>query len=340
MKDNHLLKLSFRFERRESEVEKWVLNFLFYLARLVSKSCYYNTRKSLLQPLFVPYMLKKSEIESLVYLLEDPDPYVQSEVKSRLFDLGESAVPLLDQQKSESKSDDERQLISDIIQWITYSSVEEDFLDVLEGGLQNLRQLEEAVFILSRLEDPTLRESEYKRKLDRFASLIRDEIRYSLDESQKMHKLLDFIFTELNFSGSTVDYYNPQNSYLNRVIDRRQGLPISLALVVLFLARRLDLPFLGVNMPIHFMIKHKTEQEEVLIDPFDHGKLVSYDQCYYFLKQNGVEPKSEHFREAKPAGILARLIRNLINSYEKLEKREKVENLRRLLGTVEMLIET
>ncbi|HEX6981592.1 MAG TPA: transglutaminase-like domain-containing protein [Balneolaceae bacterium] len=283
-------------------------------------------------------MLRKSEIESLVYLLDDPDPYVQSEVKNRLFDLGESAVPLLDQQKSESKNDDERELINEIIQWITYSSVEEDFLDVLEGGLRNLKQLEDAVFILSRFENPTLRESEYKQKLDRFASMISDEVRYSLDESQKMHKLLHFVFSELNFSGSTVDYYNPNNSYLNSVIDRRRGLPISLALIVLFLARRLELPFYGVNMPIHFMLKYKSD-EEVLIDPFDHGKLVSYNQCYYFLKQNGVEPKSEHFKEEKPAGILARSIRNLINSYEKLDKTAKAESLKKLLNTVEMIIE-
>lgn len=283
-------------------------------------------------------MLRKSEIESLVYLLEDPDPYVQSEVKNRLFDLGESAVPLLDQQKSESKNDDERELINEIIQWITYSSVEEDFLEVLESGLRGFKQLEEAVLILSRFNNPTLRESEYKQKLDQFANMISDEIRYSLDDSQKMHKLLDFVFSELSFSGSTVDYYNPDNSYMNRVIDQRQGLPISLALIVLFLARRLDLPFYGVNMPIHFMLKYKGDQEEVLIDPFDHGKLVSYNQCYYFLKQNGVEPESDHFKEAIPAGILARSIRNLINSYEKLGKTEKAEGLKKLLNTVEMMI--
>jgi len=282
-------------------------------------------------------MSKKTEIKSLVYLLDDPDPYVQSEVKSRLFELGESAVPLLDEQKSEISDEDSRELITEIIQWITFSSVEEDFLDVLEGGLSNMKQLEDAVFILSRFDNPTLRESEYKRKLDRFAAMISDEVRYSLDDSQKMHKVLDFVFEELEFTGSNTDYYNPQNSYLNQVIDRREGLPISLALIVLFIARRLDLPFHGINMPIHFMLKFKADMEEMLIDPFDQGKVVSYNQCYYFLKQNGVEPKSEHFKAASEASILARCIRNLINSYEKKDKLKKVESLKKLLNTVEMM---
>lgn len=282
-------------------------------------------------------MPTKTEIESLIYLLDDPDPFVKTNVKNRLYELGEQAVPLLDQQKSQSKSEDERELINDIIQWITFGSLEEDFMDVLENGITNLQQLEEAVFILARFENPTLREGEYKRKLDRFASMVRDDLRYQLEDGKKMHLLLDFVFDELNFRGSTTDYYNPDNSYLHRVIDRRQGLPISLGLVVLFLARRLELPFHGVNMPIHFMLKYKGELDEILIDPFDRGKTVTYNQCYFFLKQNGVEPKSQHFDTALPYEILARCIRNLIQSYSRLEKDIKVKNLQNLLSTVEMM---
>ncbi|WP_441000843.1 SirB1 family protein [Fodinibius sp. SL11] len=281
---------------------------------------------------------KKSEIESLVYLLDDPDPFVKSQVRNRLFELGETAVPLLDQQKNETSDAESRELINEIIQHITFGSVEEAFMDVLDGGLSNMEQLENAVFILSRFDNPTLREREYKKKLDRFAEMIADDVRYSLSETQKMHKVLDFVFEDLEFSGSTSDYYNPHNSYLNRVIDRREGLPISLALIVLFIGRRLDLPFYGINMPIHFMMKYKTANEEILIDPFDHGKVVSYDQCYYFLKQNGVEPKSEHFKNSSAEDILARCIRNLINSYEKRDKLDSVESLKKLLNTVEIMV--
>lgn len=282
-------------------------------------------------------MTTKSEIESLVFLLEDPDPYIQAQVKNRLFELGESAVPLLDQQKSESKNRSERELINEIIRHITYGNLEEDFLNVLDEGVKNLKQLENAVLILSRFDNPTLREEEYKKKLDRLADMIIDEIRYQPDEKRKMNILLDFVFDELNFTGSTIDYYNPDNSYLNRVIDRRQGLPISLGLIVLFLARRLEMPFYGINMPIHFMIKYKGEKEEALIDPFDKGKVVSHNQCYFFLKQNGVEPKSKHFEVASEIEVLARCIRNLIQSYAKLNAGRKVKGLMKLLGTVEMM---
>lgn len=281
-------------------------------------------------------MASKTEIESLVNLLDDPDPYVHSQVRNRLFELGEQAVPLLDQQKSQAKDDSERELINEIIQYITYGNLEEDFLDVLGEGIDDLKQLEKAVFILSRFDNPTLREEEYMKKLDQFAGMVANRIQYEPDESRRMRRLMEFVFEELNFTGSTVDYYNPDNSYLNRVIDRRQGLPISLGLIVLFLARRLEMPFYGVNMPIHFMLRFKGEKEEVLIDPFDKGKVVSYNQCYFFLKQNGVEPKSKHFEAAGETEILARCIRNLIQSYAKLNADRKVEGLKKLLGTVEM----
>lgn len=281
-------------------------------------------------------MLQKSEIESLVSLLDDPDPYVQGAVKRRLFELGERAVPMLDQQKN-SVSDDERALINDIIRHITYGSVEEDFIDVLENGLDNLEKLEDAVFILSRIENPTLRVLEYKRKLDRFAETIRDEIRYQPDENKQMRLLLNFVFNELQFSGGTTDYYNTDNAYLERVIARRRGLPISLALIVLFLARRLDLPFYGINMPIHFLLKFKSQKEEILIDPFDHGKAVTYNQCHYFLKQNGVEPKPTHFHEVNEAQMLARCIGNLIQSYMRAEQQQKADDLKGLLQTLEMM---
>src|SRR5699024_1871966 len=144
-----------------------------------------------------------------VFFLDDPDPFVQSEVRKRLFELGEQAVPLLDQHKSEVADAQDRDVINEIIRWITYSSVEEDFTDVLSGGLNTLKQLEEAVFILARFDNPTLRIREYQQKLDQFAEMIEPDIRYALFQTQKMHQLLDLVFTGLEFRGSTQDYYHP-----------------------------------------------------------------------------------------------------------------------------------
>lgn len=282
-------------------------------------------------------MANKTEIQSLLTLLDDPDPYIQDQVKSRLHELGDSAVPLLDQHKSEIKDENEKQRISDIIHSITFGNLEQDFMEYLEAGVEDLEDLEKGAFLLARFGNPTLRAREYQKKLDHFAGMIRDDIRYSMMERKQMRRLLNFVFDDLNFRGNTENYHHPANSYLDQVIDRRKGLPISLGMIVLFLARRVDLPFNGVNMPIHFMLKFEGKYQTLFVDPFDGGNIVSHDQCYYFLKKNGVDPKAHHFRKAEPIEILARSIRNMIHSYAKREEEDRVRGLKELMNLVEMM---
>jgi len=281
-------------------------------------------------------MTNKSEIESLIYLLEDPDPEVQTGVKNRLRELGEHAVPLLDQYKSESVHDSERQNINEIIHNITYGTLLEDFSALVESGVHGRRSLEEALFLLARFGNPTLRVSEYKQKLDDMARQVGGDIAYTPSLNEKMRILLHFVFRELRFRGDSKNYHDPDNAFLDRVIDRRKGLPIMLSVIVMMLARRLNLPFYGVNMPIHFMLIYQTHKQNILIDPFDGGTIVTYDQCYYFLKKNGIEPRAEHLERAETSDILTRCIRNLMHSYAKNGYEKKVSDLKELLAIAEM----
>ncbi len=281
-------------------------------------------------------MTDKNEIESLLFLLEDPDPNVQIGVKNRFKELGEQAVPLLDQYRSESIHDSERKTINEIIYNITYGSLLEDFSELVELGINDRRQLEKAILMLARFGNPTLRTLEYSKKMDKIARQIGSDIAYTPSLSEKMHIMLQFIFRELRFRGDSKNYHDPDNAFLDRVIDRRKGLPIILSLIVMFVSRRLDLPFHGVNMPIHFMLMYQTHNQEILIDPFDGGTIVSYDQCYYFLKKNGIEPRPEHLKKADETDILARCIRNLMHSYAKNEQNDKVKDLKNLLNIVEL----
>lgn len=281
-------------------------------------------------------MTSKAEIESLLVLLDDPDPFIQESVQSRFSELGENAVPLLDEYRLELSDLEERRRVGDIIHKLTFTTLRDDFLEVLEKGVNNRKGLEKAVFTLARFGNPTLCIKDYQRKLDHFAEMVEPTIRYRLDERRKMRQLIKFVFEDLNFSGDTEDYHNPANCFMDQVINRRRGLPITLSLVVMFLARRLEMPFFGVNMPIHFMLNYVGEKEEVLIDPYDNGAIVTYDQCYFFLKKNNIEPKPDHFKIASDLEILIRCIRNLIHSFERQELTARVEDLRELLSLAEM----
>jgi regulator of sirC expression with transglutaminase-like and TPR domain len=280
-------------------------------------------------------MSTRAEIESLMFLLEDPDPFVQEQVQLRFKELGDSAVPLLDQIRVQTKDKEEKKRAKDVLHKLTFSTLKGDFAELLQEGVGNRAQLERAVITLARFGHPTLRESEYVKTLDHFADMIRPSLRYKRSEREKMRILMKFIFEDLNFRGDNKDYHNPANGFIDQVIERRKGLPISLSLVAMFIARRLQLPVFGVNMPIHFMLAFVGEKEEQLIDPYDQGAEVNYDQCYFFLKKNNVIPKPEHFKMASDIDILARCIRNLMHSYERNEEHDRVQELKSLLGLVE-----
>ncbi|MCH1552259.1 transglutaminase-like domain-containing protein [Bacteroidota bacterium] len=280
-------------------------------------------------------MSTRAEIESLMFLLEDPDPFVQEQVQLRFMELGDRAVPLLDQIRVQTKDKEEKKRAKEVLHKLTFSTLKGDFAELLLEGIGNRAQLERAVITLARFGHPTLRESEYVKILDHFADMIRPSLRYKRSEREKMRILMKFIFEDLNFRGDNKDYHNPANGFIDQVIERRKGLPISLSLVAMFIARRLQLPVFGVNMPIHFMLAFVGEKEEQLIDPYDQGAEVSYDQCYFFLKKNNVTPKPEHFKMASDIDILARCIRNLMHSYERNEEHDRVQELKSLLGLVE-----
>ena len=278
---------------------------------------------------------KRNEIESLIFLLEDPDPQVQTGVRNRFIELGERAVPMLDQYRSETIRDSEKDSINEIIYSITFGAMLDEFAELVEQGVHNSKQLEDALLLLCKFGNPTLRVEEYRKKLDKFSSQIGSEIAYTPSMPEKMQIMLQFVFRELRFRGDAKDYHHTDNAYLDRVIDRRKGLPIMLSVIVLFLARRLSLPFFGVNMPIHFMLMYKMHDRDILIDPFDSGSIVTYNQCCYFLKKNGVEPRPEHLKPADEAEILKRCIRNLMHAYTKTNNTNRVEDLQKILGIVE-----
>lgn len=280
---------------------------------------------------------KRSEVESLIYLMDDPDEFIQESVEQRLLELGERCIPLLDEHQSFLKDRAKKEKVLEIIRKISFGSIEQEFANFLENGVDEISDLEKAMFILARLDNPTLRSRAYIRRLDRMAARIAGDINYATSKNAQMQILLDYVYKEENFRGATHNYFDPDNSFLNRVMDRKEGIPISLAMIILFVGNRLGLPFHGVNMPMHFLLKYEGDSEEVYLDPFNSGSVVSVEQCAYFLKKSGLQPVSEHFESASCSQMLSRTIRNLINCFQKKNDTHRTRELRVLLGMVETM---
>ncbi len=275
---------------------------------------------------------RRKELRALISLMEDPDEFVQQKVQERLAELDDNSIPILDEIREEINDVSIRSRLTQLIHHITYPSYEQEFIEYLEKGIHSVPDLEKGQLLLSRFENPTLRTDLYQRQLDKMAARVEPAIRTALSSREQMEIFTAYFFEKEYFKGARNDYSHPDNSYLHKVLQRRRGIPISLSMVMMFVAFRLELPLSGINMPKHFLLKYETDNESILLDPFNYGRIVSMDQCAYFLRSNGITPDPSHFEKAGERDILVRTIRNLISSFEERGEEQNVTELKRLLG--------
>ncbi len=138
------------------------------------------------------------------------------------------------------------------------------------------------------------------------------------DTIERVQLLSHFLFERKGFKGNRDEYGDPRNSFLNDVLDRRLGIPITLSVIYLEVGRRLGLKLYGVSFPAHFLVKAVDQQGELLIDPFNGGALLTLDEIRARLTQaygQPVEVSPEMVRAVGGRHILIRMLRNLKNIY-------------------------
>ena len=140
-----------------------------------------------------------------------------------------------------------------------------------------------------------------------------------------------YLFMEQGFRGNTKNYYEADNSYLNRVMDRRTGIPISLSTLYLLVGRRLGLPLAGVGMPGHFLVKFDSERYKMFVDCFNGGALLTEKDCARFLMQAGYGFDEKYLAKSSTRAILVRTLKNLAAIYHKLDEPVKEARLTRFI---------
>lgn len=195
--------------------------------------------------------------------------------------------------------------------------------------------LARCALLVAKEEYPQLSVELYLARLDQMAEEVRDRL---ADESAPLvvlHELLDMLYNRRGFGPNRKAYYDPRNSFLNDVLDRGVGVPLTLGIVLLEVGWRVGLPVEGVNFPGHFLVRFKGDALDLLIDPFEAGKIRFEDQAQELLDRayGGMVRLQEPFlRTASRRDMLVRLLTNLKGVYL------KVEDHPRALAAVERLL--
>jgi len=176
--------------------------------------------------------------------------------------------------------------------------------------------LAEAALLIARTEYPELDLPKHLARLESMAGQITTDPGRS--DIGNILALNEFLFEREKFSGNEDEYDDPRNSFLNDVLDRKKGIPITLSLVYMELARRNGLPVWGVSFPGHFLVKYAADSGEIIIDPFNQGAVMTRQDCDERLKSNfgeDAEFRSEFLDAATNKQILSRMINNLKGTY-------------------------
>jgi regulator of sirC expression with transglutaminase-like and TPR domain len=273
--------------------------------------------------------LPESQWKALVNLLGDDDPAIYQTVRDKILSFGENAGERL---RPHRLSDDPllRRRAREIVQHFDRQEADTWFLAFcLKHGEEF--DLEEGIWLLAMTQYPDINVEAYRALLDNFAAEIRERIDFTETDKEILTTINNYIFDELGFSGDQESYYDPQNSYLNRVVDRRKGNPINLSLLYLLLARRLQLPVAGIGLPGHFICRHQSSSDEIYIDPFHHGKFLTKADCIQYLVSGSHGLQDEFLAPVSTRRLLMRICSNLHQIYTQLEATEETTRLQRYL---------
>jgi len=198
-------------------------------------------------------------------------------------------------------------------------------LDLLTGRDASL-PLDRAALELAAIEFPEIQPDAFISLLDSHAAELREHLTGAPDGACFVREANRYLFDELGFRGNTADYYDPKNSCLNEVLTTRTGIPITLSLVYMEIARRLGRPVAGIGLPGHFIVRYDDGLYSVFVDPFHGGRLLNAEDCFELARevsQVEIEPDRKWLAPVGKRDLLLRMLRNLSAAYSSRRRTDK-----------------
>jgi regulator of sirC expression with transglutaminase-like and TPR domain len=288
-------------------------------------------------------MIGESDIkrlDALISLMDEPDETAYLKIRDQVFGFGKEALPFLERAMEKVFDPLQQQRINAIMQSIRQENLYRDLLGWVQLGSSDLLK---GYLLITRSQYPELDEEQVRHRIEQLRMDMWLELNENLTALENV-KVMNHILFDVNaFEGNKVNLNAPQNQYLNTLLETRRGSPLSLGMLYIILASRLNLPIYGVNLPQHFILAYLTEpglyeptEDDVLfyINPFNKGAVFTRREIDLFLRQVKMEPEKGFFMPCSNIDIIERLINVLIYTYNQLGYPEKITDLQILLKAI------
>ena len=256
---------------------------------------------------------------ALISLLTDEDPEIFKTIRDEIMSHGSGVRTWL----APYALDEDpllRRRTKEIVTYFDRSDSDTLFHAFCINNGENL-DLEEGCWLLAQTVYTDINVNAYRAILDDLAHELMLKLDFGSEPEGIVAGINQHLFKNCGFAGNEDDYYDPDNSYLNRVIDRHTGNPISMCMLYMAVCRRLGLPITGIGLPGHFLCRYQNPRQELYIDAFNRGRVLTKADCMKHLKQAGFEFHENFLTPASARRILLRMCSNLHQVYQRNGKK-------------------
>lgn len=297
---------------------------------------------------FLPIMMNSGELNALISFLDDMDEEIISHVTEKLLTYGQDILPLLEDRYLTEPEKSVQLKIHFIIDKIHFSQLKRELVQWAESGGNDLF---EGIYLVSKFRYPELNKQSLNNQIDKIKLDAWLELNFQLSPLDKV-RILNYIFYDLHgMKGNSENYHSPDNSFINKVLETKNGNPISLAILYSIIAQRLNIPIFGVNLPQHFVLAYRDDSKlktdnsykgnaylnyqtggEVIfyINAFNRGAIFSKWNVDQFLKQLNIPSADFYYLPCSNVDIILRVFRNLSFAYEKLNDHPRMDAIKEL----------
>ncbi|HTX87369.1 MAG TPA: transglutaminase-like domain-containing protein [Bacteroidales bacterium] len=277
------------------------------------------------------------ELSALLHLLDEPDENAFGQIEEKIFTFGREAIPLLEKTGEESLDGLVQERVGRIIRKIRSESSDMELETWIKTGSSDLLK---GIILITRTQFPDLDIEDINIRIEQLKMDAWLELNENLTALENVKVLNHILFQVHHFEGNRVEPYAPDNLFIHTLLDSRKGSPLSLGMLYIIIAQKLNIPVFGVNLPQHFILAYASElgmtlpeTEDILfyIDPFNKGSVFTRREIELFVRQLKIKPDPAFFSPCSNIDIIKRMINNLIFSYSQAGNQEKAEEFHRLL---------
>ena len=278
--------------------------------------------------------MEDKELKALISLLDDEDHEVSNHVEQKIISIGTSIIPDLEKEWESNFNPEIQRKIEDLIHTLQFDLLQERLEEWKNEGFEDLLK---GMWLLATFQYPDLEYSEMVQEFEQIYYDVWTEFKPDLTPYDQIRILNSVIFDKLKFRANTKNFHSPANSMINIVMQSKKGNPITLCVIYMMIAQKLELPVYGVNLPNLFILTYKDEDtdNQFYINVFNKGLVFSTEDIDNYISHLGITSQEIFYQPCTHLDIVMRAMRNLIVSFEKLGEYSRSDEVKILLKSME-----